>query len=92
MEGRLSLTCYDFLLLVIGMGSRRGGKCEKGSKSLRHSPFSAFFCVYVNQLPFALVTTCWSPTKELGFKIKQKDNHPEIRFKSAVNKVALLRK
>lgn len=25
-------------------------------------------------------------------KITQKDNHPEIRFKSAVNKVALLEK
>lgn len=67
-EGGTSLACYDFLLLIIGMGSCREGKYEKGPKSLRHPPFSTFFCVDGNQLAFALVTTCWSPTKQLGFK------------------------
>lgn len=70
-------------------GLRWGRKYKKG---LPLSLFSASFCVSINQLPHALVTTSWSPAKYFGLEIKQKDNHPEIRLKSAATKVALLEK
>lgn len=61
VEGRLASYLLLFSLDDHWDGFWWGGKCNKGSPIL--CLFSSFFCVCIHQLPCALVTTCWSPTK-----------------------------